>query len=262
MTALLWDAVGERNFESGIDRGVLYSGETGLGVAWNGLTSLDDKIEDTATPLYQDGVKYVDAETLGSFAATLRAFTYPDEFEQYEGLSSIALGFGVSDQPPKRFHLAYRTMLGDDVEGTDYGYQIHILYNLVAVPDEKAYNTLTQQTVPMRFSWTILGVPVMVEGFRPTAHIIIDSTDIDPDKLLEVEDILYGTDVTEPHIPTIEELVDIVAPQHIIIIDHGDGTWSAIGPDELITMLDANTFQITEANATYSDPDTYEISDS
>lgn len=261
MTKLVWDAIGERNFESGLDRGVLYSYETSLGVAWNGLVSVEEKMDDGSTPFYQDGVKYIDAENLGHFTALLKAITYPDEFEQYEGNSEIAVGFMVHDQPPKRFHLSYRTKVGNDLDGPDSGYQIHILYNLTAVPNDKSYNTLTNQTAPMQFSWTILGVPVMIDGFRPTAHVIVDSRDIDPEALLDIENSLYGTESSPPYIPPIEELSDLGVTGLIIIVDHGDGTWSAINPDDdgLITMLGEDTFQITEANAVYLDADTYQI---
>jgi hypothetical protein len=261
MTQLMWDVVGERKFKSGIDRGVLYSGETRLGVAWNGLVTVEERSDEAAAPLYQDGIKYLDSEIMGNFSATIKAFTYPDEFEQYEGLRAITTGLGVHDQPSKRFFLTYRTKMGNDVDGSDHGYQIHLLYNLTVVSADKPYTTLAEKTVPMLFNWSIFGVPEIIDGFRPTAHIILDSTEITPGRLGQIEDILYGTEDTPPRMPTIEEILEIAISYLITIIDHGDGTWSAIGPDELITMLDANTFQITEANAIYLDPDTYTITD-
>lgn len=210
MSILEWDVVGERRFETGVDRGVLYL-EDGSGVAWNGLTAVEERINDSSEPYFQDGIKYLDAEVPGEFGATLKAFTYPDEFEQCCELRYYNYGIYVDDQPPRRFHLSYRTRLGNDVDGTALGYQIHILYNLIAVPETVTFTTLTAQPVPTGFSWNLLTTPMAYEGFRSTSHIILDSTEIEPAILAELEGILYGTVASDPHILSIEEVADYLS---------------------------------------------------
>lgn len=196
MTSLVWDKVGERRYEAGLDRGVLYKSDSS-GVAWNGLVSVDEALDDiTAEPRMFDGVKYLDEPVVGDFAATLTAFTYPDEFMEYEGIESMGDGLYVGDQQPKRFGLTYRTLVGNDVEGTDHGYQVHIIYNLTAVPSTLTYSTLSETVSPNNFSWSLTAVPEPVPGFRPTAHFILDSRFLPGDILAVIEDILYGSDET------------------------------------------------------------------
>lgn len=197
MTSLVWDKAGERLYEAGLDRGVLYKSDSS-GVAWNGLVSVDEALDDiTAEPRMFDGVKYLDEPVVGDFAATLTAFTYPDEFMEYEGIEFMGDGLYVGDQQPKRFGLTYRTRVGNDVEGTDYGYQIHIIYNLTAVPSPLTYSTLSEMVSPNNFSWSLTAVPESVPGFRPTAHFILDSRFLPGDILATIEDILYGSDASE-----------------------------------------------------------------
>lgn len=196
MTSLVWDKAGERLYEAGLDRGVLYKSDSS-GVAWNGLVSVDEVLDDIAAePRMFDGVKYLDEPVVGDFAATLTAFTYPDEFMEYEGIESMGDGLYVGDQQPKRFGLTYRTLVGNDVEGTDHGYQVHIIYNLTAVPSTLTYNTLSETVSPNNFSWSLTAVPELVPGFRPTAHFILDSRFLPGDILATIEDILYGSDET------------------------------------------------------------------
>lgn len=197
MAPLVWDKVGERLYEAGLDRGVLYK-EDSTGVAWNGLRSVDETLDNiTAEPRIFDGIKYLDEPAVGDFAATLSAFTYPDEFLEYEGVVSMGDGLFVGDQQPKRFGLTYRTRVGSDVEGTEHGYKIHIIYNLTAVPSAVDFSTMTQTIEPADFSWEISAVPEMVPGFRPTAHFILDSRFLPGDILATIEDILYGSDESE-----------------------------------------------------------------
>lgn len=234
MTRLLWDQERERRFEVGLDRGVLYI-PGGAAVAWNGLTSIDEKFDEDSVPYYVDGVKYLDAAILGGYEATLKAYTYPEEFEPFNGLGFFDRGMIVGDQPPKRFGLAYRTRVGDAIDGADLGYKLHILFDVVAVPEPVTYQTLSNSVMPIEFSWALLGMPSRVEGFRPTAHLILDSTELDRDFLLALEDILYGTDTTEPSLPSLQELIDMVTNWATIsVFDNGDGTWTAstMSPDE------------------------------
>lgn len=197
MAKLVWDKVGQRLYEAGLDRGVLYK-EDSSGVAWNGLTSIDENLDNiTSDPKYFDGVKYLDEPAVGDYSATLTAFTYPDEFLEYEGVESLGDGLFVGDQRPKQFGLTYRTRVGNDIEGTDHGYKIHILYNLTAVPSPSAFETIGDVVTPRDFSWELNAVPELVPGFRPTAHFILDSRFLPGDILEVIEDILYGTEGSE-----------------------------------------------------------------
>lgn len=197
MTKLTWDKPGQRLYEAGLDRGVLYL-STALGVAWNGLTSVEEDLEDTTSePVFFDGVKTTDYPLIGDFSATLHAFTYPDEFLEYEGIVSTGEGLYVDAQNPKQFGLAYRTLVGNDVEGSDLGYQIHIIYNLTALSDTKSYASKLPGSGPMDFAWKMTAVPEKVLGYRPTAHVIIDSRFLPADILETIEDILYGSDNSE-----------------------------------------------------------------
>lgn len=194
MTKLRWDQVGERLYEAGVNRGVLYLADD-RGVSWNGLISVEeDMSDDSSEPVYFDGVKVNDAASTGDFSATLSALTYPDEFEEYEGVVELSDGVFVYDQDAKLFGLSYRTLIGNDSEGVDHGYKIHLVYNLTAVPGNKAYGTLSETPSPSQFTWELTGVPMRVSGHRPTAHVMLDSRFLNDDMLHAIENILYGTD--------------------------------------------------------------------
>jgi hypothetical protein len=262
MTALVWDKVGEKTYQTGVDRGVLYLHD-GTSVAWNGLTSVENTDVTSVTSYYLDGVKYLDNFTPGDFTGKLKAFTYPPEFDQVNGIINVAPGLAYYDQPAKSFDLSFRTRVGNDIDGVDHAYKIHLLYNLIANPDTYAYPTLTGgNNQPIEFSWVLTGTPPKIEKFRPTVHISIDSEDTPADLLQSLEDILYGTEDSAPHLPTIDEIGEIFGYLgSLIIVDHGDGTWSAIDEsDTYITMINTTTFQIDHANATYLDSTTYTIS--
>ena len=195
MTALVWDAAGSKFYQTGIDRGVLYL-QGGNGVAWNGITAVEDDTAQTLKSFWLDGVKYLDNLLPGDFSGKLKAFTYPDEFEQVSGIVSPSDGLLFYDQPSKSFNLSYRTRVGNDLEGIDHGYKIHLLYNLVANPDNAVYPTLTGTTAtPIEFSWVLSGTPPTnpsSKGYRPTVHISIDSEDTSSEVLQAIEDILWG----------------------------------------------------------------------
>jgi hypothetical protein len=260
MSTLAWDKVGEHSYQTGVDRGVLYL-QDGSAVVWNGLTSVEDTDVSTLTSYYLDGVKYLDNLAPGDFTGKLKAYTYPDEFDQVNGIGSPAPGLDYYDQPAKSFNLSYRTRVGNDLD-SDHAYKIHLLYNLIANPDTYTYQSLSAQAAPIEFAWVLTGTPPKIEKFRPTVHISIDSEETPADLLKSLEDVLYGTDTSEPHLPSISEIADMFGYLgSLIIVDHGDGTWSAIDEsDTYITMLDDTTFQIDNANTTYLDATTYTIS--
>jgi len=260
MTKLRWDQIGTRFYETGIDRGVLYL-EDGTVVPWNGITGVEEDLgNDGSTPYYIDGVKYLDSQNTGDYVSTLRAFTYPPEFEEYQGSLSLLEGFMASGQPMKSFGLSYRTLIGNDINGTNLGYKIHLLYNLVAVQDIPAYQSLNDQPQALEFSWRLMAVPEMVEGYRPTAHVIIDSRYINKYLLRDLENILYGSDTIDPSLTSLDDLVKYIQDWDIVeVVDNGDGTWTATGPSELVFYLDDTTFQINGIPVTWLASDTYKI---
>lgn len=210
MTKLLWDQVGERFYEAGIDRGVLYLAD-GSGVAWSGLTSVEEDFGgDSTSPSYFDGVKTRDTPSIGDYSATLSALTYPPEFLEYEGSGALGNGLFVDDQPAKMFGLSYRTLVGNDVDGQDHGYKIHILYNLTATPEAVSNNTLNDSPTPTPFGWKISSIPASAPGYRPTAHVIVDSRHLSKNRLFGLEDILYGTTVENPRLPKLSELIGMM----------------------------------------------------
>ncbi len=265
MTALVWDKVGERTYQTGIDRGVLYLRD-GTAVVWNGLTSIEDTDNSAVSSYYLDGVKYLDNFTPGDFTGKLKAFTYPEEFDAVNGVATVSPGLVYYDQPARSFNLSYRTMVGNDLDGMDHGYKIHLLYNLIANPDTYVFNSLTGgANQPIEFSWVLTGTPPVNpsgKGYRPTVHISIDSNDTEPEVLQGILDILWGTDTTAPYFPSIGEILGLFESLgSLIIVDNGDGTWQAIdASDNYITMTNSTTFQIDNADATYLDPTTYQIS--
>lgn len=259
--AIKWDEVGDRTYETGLDRGVLYLSD-GSAVPWNGLTSINETFDKESSPVYFDGMKINDLVTLGSFSGTMKAITYPDEFVELEGIVPLKPGAFASDQKPKTFGLSYRTLIGNDIIGQDLGYKIHIIYNLTAIPNDKSYNTITDNSNASEFEWDITAIPEDIPGFRPTAHFIINSIDVDPWLLEDLEKMLYGSITSEPSLISMNELVSFILGFNIRIIDNDDGTWTAISRrDESIEMLTEYIFQIHEVNATFLDEDTFVISD-
>lgn len=195
---LEWDKSGEHLFETGVDRGVLYpqaaDGTYPKGVAWNGLTSVSESPSGAeANPLWADNIKYLNLYSAEEFGATVEAYTYPDEFAELDGSAEIAPGAMIGQQNRKAFGLCYRTVLGNDIQGNDYGYKIHIIYGAQASPSEKSYETINDSPDAITFSWELNTTPVPVAGHKPTASIVIDSTKCDAAKLTALEEILYGT---------------------------------------------------------------------
>ena len=266
MATLVWDEVGERFYQGGVDRGVLYLHD-GTVAVWNGLVNVEESTAAELKSFHLDGVKYLEYLIPGDFSGKLSAFTYPDEFDSVNGVAMLGTspGFAFHDQPAKSFNLSYRTGLGNDLEGSDYGYKIHILYNVIANPDSSSFKTFSDSAVdPVEFSWALSGTPpkLVGVGFRPTVHVSIDSTETPPDVLQILEAVLYGTDTSAPSLPSIVDVAEFFGYiGALLIIDHGNGVWSAVDEsDTYITMLDDTTFQIDDADSTYLDSDTYEIS--
>ena len=261
MTALVWGAPGERLYESGVDRGVLYPPNS-PGVVWNGLISVTERVSgNEGSPVYFDGVKFANVLALGEFSASVKAFSYPDEFRELEGVLSVGNGLYVTNQQLTRFGMTYRTRIGNDEEGYDHGYRIHVLYNLTAVPAEKVFRTLSNDNNPLEFEWTVTAIPEPTDEFRPTAHLIFDTREMSPDLVRDVEETLYGTALDEPRLPPLATLTSFIDEWVIIrITDNFDGTYTIEAPDNLLTMLDATTFQLIQANAVFIDANTFNIS--
>lgn len=223
MSKIVWDKTGERLYETGVRNGVLYpiqsDGKYSMGVAWNGLTAVTESPSGAeATPLYADDIKYLNLMSAEEFGATIEAYTYPDEFAECDGSASLAKGVNIGQQPRKTFGMAYRTVVGNDVENDNYGYKLHLIYGALAAPSEKGYSTINDSPEAITFSWEVSTTPVNVTGFKPTASIVIDSTKADPVKLAALEEILYGKDPTSeggedgvnPRLPLPDEIAKLM----------------------------------------------------
>jgi len=217
---IVWDKTGERLYETGVKNGVLYpqgaNGDYPSGVAWNGLISVTESPSGAeASPLYADDTKYLNLMSAEEFGATIEAYTYPDEFTECDGSAEIAVGVLIGQQSRKQFGLSYRTALGNDVDGADYGYKLHLIYGALAAPSEKGYQTINDSPEAITFSWEVSTTPVVVTGKKPTASITIDSTKVEPAKLAAFEEILYGkaatTEPVAPAVPARLPLPDEVA---------------------------------------------------
>lgn len=214
LAPLSWDGTGERFYETGIDHVALYpvnsSGQYTPGVAWNGVTSLTESPEGAEpTPLYADNIKYLNLISNEDFKASIEAYTYPDEFAACDGSASIATGVTIGQQTRKQFGLSYRTKRGNDVDGDNHGYLLHLIYGCLAAPSEKGYQTINDSPEAITFSWEISTTPVNVTGAKPTASVTIDSTKVDAADLTELETILYGTDSVAPRLPLPDEIATI-----------------------------------------------------
>lgn len=210
MSTLVWDQVGVRRYETGVDRGVLYS-QLSRPVPWNGLISINEVTSREVKPYYIDGIKYLDHFVPGTYSAKLSAFTYPDVMDELVGAQEFAPGVFLQDQAsPQLFNLSYRTKVGNDVEGVEYGYKLHILYNLLATLSDTTLTTVGSSVTPQSFEWTLSGTPPAVYGIRPTSHIYLDSRRMDVDTLAQVEGSLYGTSSSLPYLPTMLDLLDMV----------------------------------------------------
>lgn len=215
MSKLVWDQSGKRLYETGVDHGVLYPIQTGgvysKGVAWNGLTAVTESpsgadVNDT----YADNMKYLGLVGAEKFGATVEAYTYPDEFAECDGSVELVKGATIGQQNRKVFGMVYRTVIGNDVDGNEHGYKLHLIYGATAAPSEKAYNTINEDPEAITFNWELSTTPVNVTGHKPTASLTIDSTKADPTKLAELEKILFGDTETEPRLPLPDEIAQLL----------------------------------------------------
>ncbi len=215
MSKLVWDTIGERFYETGVKQGVLYVQTAGTypkGVAWNGLTAVTESPSGAeATPLYADDIKYLNLMSNEEFGATIEAYTYPDEFAACDGSVALVEGVMLGQQKRSTFGLCYRTALGNDTDGSDYGYKLHLIYGCLAAPSEKAYATINDSPEAITFSWEVSTTPVEVSGHKPTSCITIDSTKVDETKLKALEDILYGSESEEARLPLPNEIATLMA---------------------------------------------------
>lgn len=215
MAKLVWDQAGQKFFETGVSNGVLYvsDGQGGYlnGVAWNGLTSVAENPSGAeSNPVYADNIKYLNIISAEEFGATIEAYTYPDEFMECDGSAQVVAGVNIGQQARKSFGISYRTRVGNDVAGDNLGYKIHVIYNCQAAPSGKTYSTVNESPEAITFSWEVTTTPVPVEGFRPTATVVFDSTKLDAEKMAAVENALYGGASSEAALPSIEELLALV----------------------------------------------------
>lgn len=220
MAKLVWDKTGERFYETGVKNGALYVYDStqkkyGTGVAWNGLTAVTESPSGAeATALYADDIKYLNLLSTEEFGATIEAYTYPDEFAECDGSAELSNGVMIGQQKRKTFGLAYKTTLGNDTDGNDYGYKLHIIYGCLAAPSEKAYATINDSPEAITFSWEVTTTPVEVTGHKPTASITIDSTKADKAKLTKLEAKLFGDDSEgTPTLPLPDEIAQIFSTE-------------------------------------------------
>jgi hypothetical protein len=262
MAVLTWDDVGERVYQTGVDRGVLYL-QDGTAVAWNGIIGVEESSNGELKSYYLDGIKYLESLTPRDYVGKLKAFTYPDEFDAVNGIGEFAEGFEVYEQVPKNFNLSYRTKIGNGIDGLDHGYKIHLLFNVLAQADGIEYSTVAGSDIsPAEFVWTLTGTPENIRHFRPTVHIAIDSRDTPPEVLSIIENKIYGTAVSSASFPTLLEIMQYFGYLGaLLIIDHGDGTWTAIDEGgSYISEVVNDMFTINNADVTFLDQFTYTIS--
>lgn len=222
MAKIVWDKTGEHFYETGVKNCVLYIPTEGVyskGVAWNGITAITESPSGAeATALYANDIKYLNLYSVEEFGATIEAYTYPDEFAECDGSAELVAGVKIGQQARKPFGLCYRTTIGNDTDGNDHGYKLHIIYGAMASPSEKSYNTINDSPEAVTFSWELTTTPVNVAGAKPTASITIDSTKVDAQKLAALEEVLYGKDGTgsdhtgaaEPRLPLPDEIKTIM----------------------------------------------------
>lgn len=237
MTAIQWDLTGERLYETGVDRGVLYkpnvSGEYDSGFPWNGLTTVTESPTGAeATPTWADNMKYLNLISLEQFGGTIEAYTYPTEWGEHDGYSEPQIGVSVGQQTRKPFGLSYRTMLGNDVDSTDFGYKLHLIYGAIAAPTEKAYATMNDSPEAITFSWEFSTTPVSVTDLKSTSYICIDSTRVDATALAALELLLYGDVGVDPQMPLPDAVLTLF-----------DGTFTAVSPG--IPTYNSTTDNIT-----------------
>lgn len=259
MTRLIWNDPGTKEFEAGVDHGVLYVGEQ-PGVAWPGLTSVEVEPDGGgAKSYYLDGEKYLLVSESEEYAATINAFTYPNLFTECDGSRTVRAGLKLSQQRRKTFGFSYRTMVGND-QDVEAGYKIHLVYNALASPSSRSHTTANDRPELTPFSWAITTKPPVVAGYKRTAHVEIDSRTTDSQVLGLLEESLYGNETEEPRLPAFAEIVEMYDAFFVFVVtDNGDGIFTISGPDDAILALDDILLQFTWPTVLEVDPDTYTI---
>ena len=258
MTVLQWDQVGERLYETGVDHGVLYIPDQGGdyvdGVAWNGLTTVTESPSGAeASPQYADNIKYLNLISAEEFGGTIEAFTYPDEFAQCDGTAVPNPGVTVGQQGRKIFGLSYRTRVGNDIDGTDHGYKLHLLYGCQAAPSEKAYATINDSPEAIAFSWEITTSPVPVTDLKPTALLTVDSSKVDEAALQSLEDILYGSASLDARLPLPDEVIGLfagTAPTQVRLTGANAPTYDSAGHVVTIPTVTGVNWKVNGTDAT------------
>lgn len=261
MTRLAWSAVGQLLYEIGVDRGVLYV-EDDAGVPWNGLVSVDEAPSGgEARANYIDGVKYLNRAAKEEFEATISAFYSPEEFDVCDGAALLQPGLTVTQQRRLPFGLTYRTKIGNDVDSLDHGYKIHIVYNALAAPSGRNYSTLTDSPEAPLLRWAITTKPNVIPGAQNSSHLIVDSTRAPASSLLDLENLLYGSDINPPTLPTPAEIIAMFTDStEFTVTDLGGEEFSIEGSGSSVVLIDADTYEITYATVTPIDADSSTIS--
>ena len=218
MARLTWDQEGQKMYETGVDKGVVFpvgdDGKYSAGAAWNGLINVTESPSGAEpTALYANNKKYGELMSAEDFAGTIEAYTYPDEYAPCMGYKVVAPGVYATQQTRKTFGFTYRNLIGNDTEGTAYGYKLHIVYGAKTKPSEKANGTINDSPEPLTMSWEFSTTPVEVPDSDPTAHLIFDSTKVEASKMKALEDLLYGTESAESKLPTVEEILEIMGTE-------------------------------------------------
>jgi hypothetical protein len=262
MSKLAWSRVGERFFETGVDRGVIYPNKEGMApAAWSGLIGINENPtggEDK--PFYIDGYKFQNRSTPEEYVSTTEAFTYPRVFDECQGNSYLGNGLYMTAQTKVPFGLTYRTKLGNDVAGQNYAHKIHFVYNALVAPTNKNYQTVGDNPTANTFSWTISTKAMKVTGRRQTAHMVVDTSLLTSPLLAELEDLIYGTDSTEPELPSPTELIElIVGWPTLFITDHGNGIFTASGPDDVVRLATPRAYEISAETAEADGEGNFEV---
>lgn len=212
MPRIEWDKATQRTYETGVKNCVLYvqdsTGAYPKGVAWNGISSISENPTGAdANDIYADDMKYLTLRAAETFEATVEAYTYPDEFAECDGTASPAPGLRLGQQTRKPFGIVYKTTIGNDTDFDDYGYKLHIIYNATVSPSQRSYQTINDSPEAITFSWDLTTISIPVDGYKATANLVIDSTKADETKLKALEDMLFGTESTEAHLPSPAEII-------------------------------------------------------
>lgn len=257
MAKLVWDQISEKLYETGVEKGVLYpissSGNYPAGYAWNGLSKISESPSGAeATAIYANNKKYLNMISAEEFGGTIEAYTYPDEFMECDGSKQGANGLYMGQQTRKAFGLCYKTLLGNDTDGNDYGYKLHFVYNAIVSPSSKEYSTVNDSPEAMTLSWEFKTTAIDVAGFKPVSTLVVDSTKTDPDKLAALEDILYGTSNSDPRLPLPDEIISILG---------GSATPSVLLNTHGITVEEDSTVTLTATTVPSGETVTWSTSD-